>query len=44
VIGFRNILIHEYARTNLAIVRDVLPNRLEDLTEFCEEVRAGLVR
>ncbi len=39
--GFRNILVHEYARTNLAIVRDVLENRLDDLREFCAEVRTG---
>ena len=41
MVGFRNILVHEYARTNLAIVRDVLENRVDDLREFCGEVRAG---
>lgn len=34
MVGFRNILVHEYARTNLAIVRDVLENRMGDLSEF----------
>ena len=38
MVGFRNILVHEYARTNLAIVRDVLENQLGDLREFCEAV------
>ncbi len=42
MVGFRNILVHEYARTNLAIVRDVLENRLEDLTEFRDAVHRRL--
>ncbi len=44
MVGFRNILVHEYARTNLAIVRDVLENRVGDLSEFCGQVRARLAR
>lgn len=40
MVGFRNILVHEYARTNLAIVRDVLENRTDDLADFCAAVRS----
>lgn len=40
--GFRNILVHEYARMNLAIVRDVLENGVSDLEKFCEAVRVRL--
>ena len=38
-VGFRNGLVHEYGRTNLAIVRDLLGNRVRDLREFCGAVR-----
>ena len=42
MVGFRNILVHEYARTNLAIVRDVLENRVEDLADFSQAVARRL--
>lgn len=40
--GFRNILVHEYAEVDLAIVRDVAENRVEDLVQFIEAVRRRL--
>ncbi len=40
--GFRNVLVHEYMRTDLAVVRDVLENRLEDLLSFSAAVRQRL--
>ena len=42
MVGFRNILVHEYARTNLAIVRDVLENRVDDLADFSQAVARRL--
>jgi uncharacterized protein YutE (UPF0331/DUF86 family) len=40
--GFRNLVVHEYAIVDLAIVRDVVENRLEDLLELCRAVRKRL--
>ena len=40
--GFRNILVHGYDTVDLAIVRDVVEHRLDDLLEFAESVRQGL--
>jgi uncharacterized protein YutE (UPF0331/DUF86 family) len=37
--GFRNLLVHEYGRIDLGIVRDVVENRLEDLEAFVAAVR-----
>jgi uncharacterized protein YutE (UPF0331/DUF86 family) len=34
IIGFRNILVHEYLELNRDIVHDVLQNRLGDLDEL----------
>ena len=42
MVGFRNILVHEYARTNLAIVRDVLESRVDDLADFSQGVARRL--
>ena len=39
MIGFRNILIHEYLDVDRKIVYDVLQNRLEDL-HFLKEALA----
>lgn len=38
--GFRNILVHGYDTVDLAIVRDVLEHRLDDLLTFVRSVRA----
>lgn len=40
--GFRNVLVHGYDTVDLAIVRDVLERRLDDLLAFVEAVRAVL--
>jgi len=34
MIGFRNILVHEYLQVDRAIVHDVVCNRLDDLAEL----------
>ena len=40
--GFRNLVVHEYAIVDLAIVRDVVENRLQDLLDLCRAVRQRL--
>ncbi len=40
--GFRNILVHGYAEVDVAIVRDVLEHRLDDLLRYTASVRARL--
>lgn len=42
--GFRNVLVHGYADLELAIVEDVLAERLDDLLDFSADVRARLPR
>jgi uncharacterized protein YutE (UPF0331/DUF86 family) len=40
--GFRNILVHGYDSVDLAILRDVVENRLDDLVVFVTEIRSRL--
>jgi uncharacterized protein YutE (UPF0331/DUF86 family) len=40
--GFRNVLVHGYDDVDLAVVRDVLGNRLGDLAAFIAAVRRRL--
>jgi uncharacterized protein YutE (UPF0331/DUF86 family) len=40
--GFRNVLVHGYDAVDLAIVRDVVERRLDDLLAFAEAIRAVL--
>jgi uncharacterized protein YutE (UPF0331/DUF86 family) len=40
--GFRNILVHGYDTVDLAIVRDVVENHLDDLLELARVVRTRL--
>jgi uncharacterized protein YutE (UPF0331/DUF86 family) len=42
MVGFRNILVHGYGDVDLAVVRDVLENHLDDLLHFASVVRARL--
>lgn len=42
--GFRNLLVHEYALVDLAIVRDVVDNRLGDLLDFGAAILGKLPR
>lgn len=40
--GFRDILVHGYADVDLAVVRDVVENRLGDLEAFVASIRARM--
>jgi uncharacterized protein YutE (UPF0331/DUF86 family) len=40
--GFRNLIVHGYGAVDVAIVREVVETRLEDLLSFVEAVRARL--
>ena len=42
MVGFRNLLVHEYAKVDLAVVRDVVEHRLEDLLGFVAAIRRRL--
>ena len=42
--GFRNVLVHGYDTVDLAIVRDVVENRLDDLLAFAAAIRAVIDR
>jgi uncharacterized protein YutE (UPF0331/DUF86 family) len=42
--GFRNVLVHGYEDVDLAVVRDVLEHRLDDLLAYVAAVRARLQR
>ena len=37
--GFRNILVHGYDTVDLAIVRDIVENHLDELSRFVDAVR-----
>lgn len=38
MIGFRNVLVHEYRKLDLEIMTDVINHRLEDLLDFTVQV------
>jgi uncharacterized protein YutE (UPF0331/DUF86 family) len=40
--GFRNILVHGYGDVDLAVVEDVVRNRLDDLLQFVAAVQRRL--
>jgi uncharacterized protein YutE (UPF0331/DUF86 family) len=42
--GFRNLLVHDYARVDPARVHQVLRDRLEDLGEFADAIDDWLAR
>lgn len=42
MVGFRNLLVHEYGSIDLGIVRDLVENRLGDLDAFVAAVRGRL--
>jgi uncharacterized protein YutE (UPF0331/DUF86 family) len=42
MVGFRNVIVHGYDTVDLAVVRDVLEHRLDDLLMFVVTVRARL--
>lgn len=42
MVSFRNLLVHEYTKVDLTIVRDVIENRLDDLLAFVAAIRRRL--
>ncbi len=38
MVGFRNLIVHEYAKLDMAIVYSVFSSRLSDFTGFMKEV------
>ena len=38
MVGFRNVMAHDYEKVNYDIVYDVLQNRLADVAEFIERI------
>lgn len=44
MVGFRNVLVHGYDDVDVAIVRDVVEHRLDDLIQFVAVVRGRLGR
>jgi uncharacterized protein YutE (UPF0331/DUF86 family) len=40
--GFRNVVVHMYQDVDLAIVRDVVEHRLDDLLDFVAAIRQRL--
>lgn len=40
--GFRNVLVHGYDDVDLAVVEDIVRNRLDDLLQFVNRVSARL--
>ena len=41
MVGFRNIMVHEYQELELAIMVDVVQNHLDDLLVFIEQIMAA---
>jgi uncharacterized protein YutE (UPF0331/DUF86 family) len=42
MVGFRNVLVHGYQEVDKTVVRDVVENRLDDITAFVAAVRSRL--
>ncbi|RMH23111.1 MAG: DUF86 domain-containing protein [Acidobacteria bacterium] len=42
IVGFRNLLVHGYAKIDYEIVRDVAQNRVDDLLDFVRSIRARI--
>lgn len=42
MVGFRNIVTHDYARIDLGITYDVLQNRLKDIEKFIKTIKEKL--
>lgn len=39
MVGFRNIIVHDYEKINYDILYNVLTNRLKDIEEFLELIK-----
>ncbi|MEM6428667.1 MAG: HepT-like ribonuclease domain-containing protein [Deinococcota bacterium] len=37
MVGFRNVLVHDYQSIDLAIVKGIVEHRLDDLIKFADE-------
>jgi uncharacterized protein YutE (UPF0331/DUF86 family) len=42
MVGFRNVLVHEYDKVDLGVVEDAVRNRLDDLLAFAGAIRRRL--
>jgi len=42
IIGFRNIMAHDYEKLDYKIVYDVLQNNLTDIFKFCDYIKTKL--
>jgi uncharacterized protein YutE (UPF0331/DUF86 family) len=38
MVGFRNVLVHEYQRLDINLMVDVIENRLDDLLHFVDKI------
>lgn len=38
MVGFRNVLVHEYQDLDLALMEDVIQNRLDDLIDYTNQI------
>lgn len=38
MVGFRNVLVHDYQRVNLAILQGIMNDRLDDLIGFADQL------
>jgi len=36
MVGFRNVLVHQYQQLDLSVMVDVIENRLDDLLNFTD--------
>ncbi|MEA3291813.1 MAG: DUF86 domain-containing protein, partial [Pseudomonadota bacterium] len=43
MVGFRNVLVHEYTKLDIGLMVDVIENRLEDLLDFTNLIARELV-
>lgn len=44
MVGFRNVIAHDYEKVNYDIVYDILKNRLADIEDFLKAVKKSVIR
>jgi len=42
MVGFRNIIVHDYEKIDYDILYDILKNKLKDIEEFLLEIKKNL--